>query len=174
MSKEPVIETDRLILRSITLNDAKDCFGWASDKRVNQFMPNPIMTDIRQTIQWIQSTLTDETEWHWAFVLKETNQVIGSGSIGPHAQMKGYWNIGYNLHYDYWHKGYCTEAMKAIMDFAHKKLGIKKFCADHAVDNPRSGKVLEKCGLKFDHYGEYSKFDGSQIFQAKYYKMELE
>lgn len=41
--------------------------------------------------------------------------------------MEGYWGMGYNLHFDYWHKGYCTEAMKAIIDYVHKELGVKKF-----------------------------------------------
>ena len=52
--------------------------------------------------------------------------------------------------------------MKAIIEFVYRKLGIKKICSDHAVDNPRSGKVMEKCGLKFDHYGEYTKLDGGE------------
>ena len=64
--------------------------------------------------------------------------------------------------------------MKAIIEFACRKLGIKKICSDHAVDNPRSGKVMEKCGLKFDHYGEYTKLDGSETFEAKFYIMDLE
>lgn len=132
------------------------------------------LTDISQTIDWIMSTLADEIEWNWAFVLKKENKVIGTGSIGSDSKMIGYWRIWYNLHYDYWHKGYCTEAMKAIIDFTYKKLGVKKICSCHAVDNPRSGKVMEKCGLKFDHYGEYMKLDGSKTFEAKYYKMELE
>ncbi len=174
MYKEPIIETDRLILRPITLDDVEACFSWNSDERVTKYMSYSTYTDISQTIDWIKSTLANENEWYWAFVLKKENKVIGAGSIGPNVQMKNYWGIGYNLHYDYWHKGYCTEAMKAIIDFAHKKLGVKKICSDHAVDNPRSGKVMEKCGLKFDHSGEYTKLDGSQTFKAKFYKMELE
>lgn len=171
MSKEPIIETNRLILRPLTLDDAEACYSWNSDDRVTKYMSYSTYTDIGQTIDWIKSTFIDEDEWIWAFVLKEKNKVIGTGSIGPDAQ--DYWGIGYNLHYDYWHKGYCTEAMKAIIDFAHKELGVNKICSDHAVDNPRSGKVMEKCGLKFDHCGEYTKLDGSQTFKAKFYKIEL-
>lgn len=174
MSKESVIETERLILRPLTLGDAEACFGWNSDERVTKYMSYPTYTDISQTVDWIKSTFTDESEWIWAFVLKEENRVIGTGSIGPSARMKGYWGIGYNLRYDYWHRGYCTEAMRAIIDFAHRELGVNKICSSHAVDNPRSGKVMEKCGLKFYRYGEYSKTDGSQTFKAKFYKMELE
>ena len=174
MPKEPVLETERLILRPPTLDDAEACFSWNSDERVTKFMSYSTITDISGTIDWIQSTLTDEQEWNWVFVLKEENRVIGSGSIGPNAEMKGYWSVGYNLHYDYWHKGYCTEAVRAIIDFAHRELGVTKICSEHAIDNPRSGKVLEKCGLQFFRYGEYTKLDGSQTFQAKFYKMELD
>ncbi len=174
MNKEPIIETDRLILRSLTLDDAEDCYSWNSDERVTKYMSYSTYTDISQTVDWIKSTFANESEWTWAFVLKEENKVIGTGSICQNPQIKDHWVIGYNLHYDYWHKGYCTEAMKAIINFAHKELGVKTICSDHAVDNPRSGKVMEKCGLKFDHYGEYTKLDGSQTFKAKFYKMELE
>ncbi len=172
MSKEPILETERLILRPITLDDAEACFSWNSDERVARYMSYPTYTDIKKTQEWIKSTLTDEIEWNWAFVLKSENRVIGTGGIGPNEFMEGYWGIGYNLHYDYWHCGYCTEAMRAIVDYAHNKLGVNKICSYHAVDNPRSGKVMEKLGLKFHHFGEYTKLDGSETFKTKFYALE--
>lgn len=173
MSKEPILETERLILRPIIIEDAPFVYEWTSDERVTKYMSYPTHTDKCQTEEWIKSTFTDESEWNWAFVLKSENKIIGTGSIGPNAQMKDYWGIGYNFHYDYWHNGYCTEAMKEVIRFAHNKLGVNKICSCHAVGNPRSGKVMEKCGLKFHHYGEYSKIDNSKTFKAKYYTMEL-
>lgn len=172
ISKEPILETERLILRPITLDDTEACFNWCSDERVARYMCYPTHTDIKQTQDWIKSTLVDKHEWNWAFVLKSENRVIGTGGIGPNKIMKGYWGIGYNFHYDYWHKGYCTEAMRAIVDYAHNELGVNKICSDHAVDNPRSGKVMEKLGLRFHHYGEYTKIDGSETFKAKFYTLE--
>ena len=173
MSKEPILETERLILRPITLDDAAACFSWNSDERVAKYMSYPTLTDISQTIDWIKSTLTDEKEYNFAFVLKKENKVIGTGSIGPSSKLEGYWGMGYNLLFDYWHKGYCTEAMKAIIDYVHKELGVNRICSCHAVDNPRSGKVMEKCGLKFDHYDEITKYDNSATFKAKAYVMEI-
>lgn len=81
--------------------------------------------------------------------------------------------IGYNIRYDCWNKGYTTEAMKAVIQFAHHELGVNKICSDHAVGNPASGRVMEKCGLKFHHMGEYSKTDGSAVFKAKYYTLDF-
>ena len=86
---------------------------------------------------WIRSTFADENEWTWAFALNEENKVIGTGSIGPNAQMKGDWGIGYHLRYDDWHKGYCTEAMRAIIGFAHEALGVNRICSYHAVEDLR-------------------------------------
>lgn len=172
--KEPIIETERLILKPIELSDAEAMYEWNSDPRVAKYMSYPCATDIQQTIDFIKGTLTDEKEWNWAFVLKSENKVIGTGGIGPSSEMEGYWGIGYNFHYEYWHKGYCTEAMTAIVDFAHKELGVNEICSIHAVDNPRSGKVMEKLGMTFHHYGQFSKVDGSETFKAKFYTMEIE
>ena len=169
--KEPVLETERLIIRPIELSDAFEIYQWTSDERVTKYMSYPTHTDISQTIDWIKSTLTEEKEYNWAFVLKENDKVIGTGGIGPDNYLEGYWGIGYNLHYDYWHNGYCTEAMKAVIAFAHNELGVNKICSTHAVDNPRSGKVMEKCGLTFHHNGEYSKIDKSITFKSKIYTL---
>ena len=95
MSKEPILETERLILRPITLDDAAACFSWNSDERVAKYMSYPTLTDISQTIDWIKSTLTDEKEYNFAFVLKKENKVIGTGSIGPSSKLEGL--LGYGL-----------------------------------------------------------------------------
>lgn len=172
--KEPVIETERLILRPLTAADAKAVLQWTSDERVTEFMSYSKYDDVNMAIDWINSlTGKEEKEWTWGLVLKENGRLIGTGAIGPDKLVEDYWGIGYNIVYDCWNKGYTTEAMKAIIEFAYTELGVNKVCALHAVDNPASGRVMEKCGLKFDHLSEYSKIDGSQTFKAKLYKMEL-
>ena len=57
MSKEPILETERLILRPITLDDAAACFSWNSDERVAKYMSYPTLTDISQTIEWIKTPI---------------------------------------------------------------------------------------------------------------------
>lgn len=172
--KEPVIETERLILRPLTVADAKAVLEWSSDARVSRFMSYPGYDDINIAIEWLDSLADEKTEWNWGFVLKENGKLIGSGSIGEDKLMEGYWGIGYNIRFDCWNKGYTTEAMQAIISFAHTEFGVNKICSDHAVDNPASGRVMEKCGLRFDHYGEYSKLDNSETFKAKFYTMEID
>lgn len=170
----PVLETERLILRPITPDDADEAFVWLSDEKVNKFMPYNLYTNTDEVLHWINIILPNDNNFHWGFVLKENNLLIGSGSIGPAKNDPNAWGFGYNIRSDYWNKGLTTEATKQMIVFAHKEHGIKEFVADHAIDNPASGRVMEKCGLVFDHYGEYSTFDGKETFKAKFYKMHLD
>lgn len=172
--KEPVIETERLILRPLTVADAAAVLEWAGDKRVSKFMSYTGYNDISTAIEWLSSLHYEKNEWNWGFVLKKNGRLIGSGSIGEDKLMAGYWGIGYNIRHDCWNNGYTTEAMRAIIEFAHTQLGADKICSDHAVDNPASGRVMEKCGLRFHHFGEYAKLDGSETFKAKFYTLEFD
>ena len=172
--KVPILETERFILRPLTVDDAEDVFKWASDERVTKYMIYPTHKNIDVTKAWLKFLQeSKDYDFDWGFVLKESRQLIGSGGVYYKEEKKA-WNFGYNFHYDFWGKGYATEAAKAMIKFAYENFGARDFVSVHAVDNPASGRVMEKCGLKFSHYGEYSKFDGSQTFKAKFYKMHLD
>lgn len=172
--KVPIIETERLILRPLTLDDAEDVFKWAGDERVAKYMIYPCHKNIEVTKDWLKSLQEfKEGNFDWGFVLKESGQLVGSGGVYYKEDEKA-WNFGYNIAFDYWNKGYTTEAAKAMIKYAYENFGARDFISVHAVDNPASGRVMEKCGLKFSHYGEYSKFDGSATFKAKFYKMHMD
>ncbi len=164
------IETERLILRPLTMEDAKDVFDWVGDPVVNRFMPYPVYESIKQVEKWI-STLNDEKN-ELGFCLKDTGKLIGAGSITFDSERNAY-NLGYNINRTFWGKGYATEASKAMIQWAYQELGARDFCANHATANTASGNVIKKCGFQFDHYGHYSRFDGSETFDATFYIMHL-
>ena len=171
------LETDRLILRALTVDDAEAVFIWTGDPEVNCYMSYSLHTDVEMTRQWLRSVEQDcelqaaKENYTFGFMRRSDGLLIGSGGI--RRQEDDTWDFGYNLRRDCWGRGYTTEAVKAIIDFARTQRGAKVFAAHHAVDNPASGRVMEKCGLTFRHYGEYSKFDGSETFPAKFYRLEL-
>ena len=111
--------------------------------------------------------------YDFGFVRREDGLLIGSGGVYPWSDGRT-WTFGYNLRRDCWGQGYATEAARAMLAFAGETLGARVFVAEHAVDNPASGRVMAKCGLVFDHFGEYSKLDGSETFKAKSWRLELE
>lgn len=165
------IETERLILRPMTVEDAEQVFVWCSDPEVNHFMPYPLYTDVEKVREWIASIKEESNEF--GFELKKTGILIGSGSISP-SREEGVYEFGYNLRRDYWGKGYATEAAKAMIAWAHDTLGIKEFSATHALANTASGNVIRKCGLTLYKYTTYEKFDGSRTFEAADYRMRIE
>ena len=77
-----MLETDRLILRRFTIEDASDMFqNWASDPEVTKYLTWPTHTDLDQTedviTRWEDETI-DNDVYQWAIELKEIGQVIGS------------------------------------------------------------------------------------------------
>ncbi len=168
----PTIETDRLILRPITINDADDVFEWTGDERVAEYMIYPCHKNVEVTKMWLKSLDNLENEYTWGFVRKSNNKLIGSGGIRFRAD-ENVWSFGYNLRYDCWGHGYATEASKRMIEYVYSEHNACEFVAEHAVENTASGRVIEKCGLIFEKYSEYSKFDNSRTFKCRKYRMIL-
>ena len=90
------IETQRLILKPITLEDASAVFVWASDPEVNRYMPYPLHKSIEDTRAWIASITPDMLEF--GFYRKDNGQLIGTGGVGKNED--GVHMLGYNLRHD--------------------------------------------------------------------------
>lgn len=168
----PTIETERIILRPLTVDDAKDVFEWTGDKRVAEYMIYPCHKSIEVAKEWLKSLESLENEYTWGFVRKSDGKLIGSGGIRFRADENA-WSFGYNFRYDCWGQGYATEVSKRMIEYVIAEHNACEFVAEHAVDNPASGHVIEKCGLVFDGYSEYSKFDNSRTLKCKKYRMIL-
>lgn len=173
-----VLETERLILRPLTTADAEGEFVWLSDPEVNRFMPYNLYTRLEDVVSWLRHVEECTDEYHFGFERRSDGLLVGAGSIGPHGErnddLPDSWEFGYNLRRDCWNKGYATEATRAMIDFAHRTFGVTDFRASHAVDNPASGRVMEKVGCRFSRLSEYSTFDGTQTFPSKVWTLHLE
>ncbi len=165
------IETERLILRPLTAEDADDVFEWVSDPVVNRFMPYAPYENVGQVKEWISGIKAEEN--HFGFELAATGKVIGSGDVEFDSENNAY-HLGYNLNRAFWGQGYATEAAKALIQWAYKNAGARDFVTCHAAANTVSKKVLQKCGFRFEKYGQYSRFDGSETFDAAFYSLHLD
>ena len=158
------LETNRLLLRPLTLDDAQAVFEWVSDEQVARYMVYNTYENIEQVFDWltsIQNDAEESSEYHFGFVRKSDGKLIGSGSIGPASARDGFWSFGYNFRRDCWGMGYAAEAARAMIQFAHDTLGATKFSSSHVEPNRASGRVMEKCGLHFEKYSQFHKLDGS-------------
>lgn len=159
------------LLRPLEIRDAADVFEWVSDPVVNRYMPYALYQNIGQAEAWIASLREEDNIF--AFCLRDTGKVIGSGDIGYDRERNAY-GLGYNLNRAFWGNGYATEAARGMIRWAYSHLGARDFSANHANANTASEKVILKCGFQFDHYGQYKRFDNSETFDASFYVLHLE
>lgn len=168
-----IIETDRLILRTVTAEDAEAIFKWASDPDVNKFMIYPLHPNAEVTRDWLNSRDTDgEDKFDLGFVLKETGELIGQGGLFYHGDLDA-WSIGYNLRKDYWGRGLVPEAIQAIIDYVDKEKGIRAIVGEFAKENHKSRRVMEKLGMTYWKDGQYTKLDGSATFESCKYRKDF-
>lgn len=173
--KTPVLETERLILRPLTVADAEEVFNnWTSDSVVAKYMRWSVHKTPEVTRQWLaqeEANVDKPTLYDWGFVLKETGELIGSGGLSS-ADGKTF-ELGYNIMRKYWNQGLTTEAAKAIIDFGRRQLGIKKFFACHAKENVASGRVMQKVGFVYYKDGIHTSLDGTRTYEAREYILEI-
>lgn len=138
--------TDRLILRPFNKDDAKAIYtNWTYDKRVSKYCRWYPHKDILETKQYLKMCM--EKEYCFAITLKEKDEPIGCVDV-VNINSAGVPEIGYVLSYNYWGKGIMTEAVAAIIDELFR-CGYDVIIARHDVDNPASGKVMEKVGMTY-------------------------
>lgn len=166
----PALETERLIIRPLTIEDKPAIFKWASDERVSKFMLYSTYKSPDDADGWLESLYSEDGQLDYGFVWKETGELIGSGGLNYHSDSDE-WTLGYNIRYDMWGRGIVTEVCRKIIEYARANYDVKRIVAVFADENPASGHVMEKLGMKFFCDCEYTKFDGSASFKGKKYEI---
>ena len=146
------IETERLILRPFVTEDAEDMFrNWASDPEVTRFLTWPAHknADITRMVlsDWV-SQYPDNGYFNWAIEYKEIGQAIGSIAVVKLREDIGAADMGYCLGRAYWGRGLMPEALRAVMAYLFDTVNVNRIAACHDVNNPKSGRVMEKAGMK--------------------------
>lgn len=170
--KTPILETKRLVLRTMKSADSKEVFlNWTSDPEVAKYMRWNTHENERVTKEWLKTEeeLEDSDEvYNWGIVLRETGQLIGSVGLVWIEEKKMY-ELGYNVMRKYWNQGIATEAAERAVLFALNNLGQTQLYCCHAVDNPASGRVMKKVGFHYCTDGIYYSWDKKKKFKAKEY-----
>ncbi len=153
------IETERLVLRRFDLSDAQAMFdNWAGDAEVTKYLTWPTHSDVSVTRkileEWVPQYSKDDC-YRWAIVLKENGpQPIGSIDVCHWRENGDSPEIGYCMGSRWWHQGIMSEALGAVIDFLFDRVGVERIVARHDVNNPHSGGVMRKCGMKFEEIQE--------------------
>ncbi len=148
-----LIETERLILRQFKAEDNIYMFkNWANDDEVTKFLTwraHKSVEDSTKVISsWVQSYKAPDF-YNWAICLKETGEPIGNIAVVRYSKDLGVPYMGYCIGRAYWHKGITAEALKGVIDFLFNEVNVPSILAAHDVNNPHSGGVMQKAGLRY-------------------------
>ncbi len=160
-----IIETERLLLRTWTPEDAETYFQMNQDPEVIKFLQGPLTRE--QVNDVIRSTNRHQKELGYSLFaaeLKESGQFIGFiglndmdffSKFGAHftPAVEVAWRLGSQ----YWNKGYASEGAKASLDygFSHK-IGLQEIVACTVPGNHRSIRVMERIGMMRDFDGDFA------------------
>jgi len=167
------LETKRLILRRFRLDDAEKVFNnWASDEEVTKYLVWPPHKDINVTKnvreQWIQNYVKNDF-YQWAIELKEINEPVGSISVVKQSDDLKMVHIGYCIGKKWWNKGITSEALSALIKFFFEEVGVNRIESRHDPNNPNSGKVMAKCGMKYEGLLRQADRNNQGIVDTVYY-----
>lgn len=149
-----IFETERLIIRPWTVEDAESLYEYAKDPLVGPIAGWPVHTSVDYSKEIIENVLSaDET---YAVCLKEDNIAIGSIGLIPPAQSHtkaadDELEIGYWIGVPFWGRGLIPEAVRKLQEHAFNDLGIRAMWCGYYEGNEKSKRCQEKCGFVFHH-----------------------
>ena len=148
------LETPRLILRRACIEDAQAMYqNWASNPEVTKFLTWQPHASVEVTQKRLAIWLTEYDKnnyYQWMIVPKSLGQPIGSISVVRQNDDVAEAEIGYCIGKAWWHQGIMTEALTAVTEYLFEEVGMNRVAARHDPNNPHSGGVMRKCGMKYE------------------------
>ena len=144
------IKTERLILREIINDDAKEIFEIFSDEDVAKYDWFELIKDTNTALKFIQhykEEFDSKDEITWGIALKDSNELIGICCLGDFELDARRAEIGYDIKKSEWNKGYATEALKAVVQYGLCNMNLNRIEAFITPGNDASVKVLKKIGF---------------------------
>lgn len=146
----PILETERLTLRTLDLKDAPEVQRLAGAREValnTLTIPHPYPDGAAE--EWIRAHTTEAGMMNFAIVRRTDGVLVGSvGLILKSDHDKA--EIGYWIGVPFWNQGYATEAVAAVIDYGFQELGLQRIYAAHFARNAASGQVLVKNGMRHE------------------------
>ena len=143
----PVLTTERLTLRQLTIDDQQDIFALRSDPEINRFLgrqPSLTIEDAINFINKVNDNVEKGNTYYWAITLTDTQTLVGTICLFDFSGEKNSCEIGYELKTEFQGQGIMKEAALAVIDFVFQTLKCKKIVAFTHYENQSSTNLLLK------------------------------
>jgi [ribosomal protein S5]-alanine N-acetyltransferase len=147
------ILTERLILRPFEASDAPRVAELCADRDIaanTLVIPHPYtLADAQSWLAAHRASFEAGTHGALAITLQDGGELVGCvGLTIERAHDRA--ELGYWIGRAFWNRGYATEASRAAIRHGFVSHGLERIFASHFLRNPASGRVLEKCGMRFE------------------------
>lgn len=152
-SNMPTLETERFLLRKMSMDDTDDMFEYSKQKKVTEFLtwsPHPDKAHTFEYLSYLQNRYKTGDFFDWAIVCKDTNKMIGTCGFTRFFFADNGAEIGYVLNPDYQGKGIATEVVGRIIRYGFENLALERIEGKFMIDNTASRRVMEKNGMIFE------------------------
>jgi ribosomal-protein-alanine N-acetyltransferase len=149
----PTLETDRLILRKMTSDDAEAVFAYASDPEVTHYVSwetHLSIEDSKAFLDLATSKYESGGEPDWGIVYKGDHRFVGTCGIVFWEPYHARAELGYTLSRDYWGRDLMAEAVRAMISFGFKEMNLNRIEARCIAENVASARVMEKAGMLYE------------------------
>jgi RimJ/RimL family protein N-acetyltransferase len=170
--EQPILNTARLVLHRFALADAPDVQRLAGERDIARYtlsIPHPYVDGMAE--QWIGSHEERLASGQGAtFAISLSSGGLLIGAIGLEINQEHHRaELGYWIGKPYWGQGYCTEAARAVVRFAFEDLRLNRVHASHFSNNPASGRVMQKIGMRREaslrqHIHKWGEYEDLEIY----------
>lgn len=169
------LETENLILRPFVLSDAEQVYAnWACDDEVTKYLTwpsHPSVDASRGYMQYCINGYADPTCYQWGIELKSTGALVGNISVTKIEDHIEAVELGWVIGRNWWGQGIMPEAAAKVIEFLFQEVGANRICAAHDVDNPKSGRVMQKVGMKQEGILRQAGRNNQGIVDMAYYSI---
>lgn len=165
--------TKRLVLRKFERADLSALYSILKDEEVNTFLPWFPLQSLEQTEAFYKQHYLPLYEqgrgYAYAVCLKADNVPVGYVHVAPDDSF----DLGYGLKKEFWRRGILTEACRAVVCQA-KEDGVAYLTATHDVNNPRSGAVMRRIGMRYRYTYQELVQPKNQLVTFRLYQLNLD
>ena len=147
-------------------------YNWACDPEVTKYLtwqPHKSVEETTEILQQWEAGYSKNEFYQWAIELNDIEQPIGSISVVSLNEDVQSAELGYCIGKSWWHQGYTTEAVEAVIRFLMAEVGAGRVWSQHDVANPNSGEVMKKAGMDYEGTLRQSLKDNQGIVDSAIY-----
>ncbi|ARV14766.1 GNAT family N-acetyltransferase [Polaribacter sp. SA4-12] len=166
----PVLETERLTLRALNLNDAKSIFGLRTNKEVNEFIDRKTprnLSEARAFIDRISKLTSANKGVFWVLESKSNHQLVGTIGLRNFEDEEDYAELGYEIDPSYQQKGFMSEAFDVVLEYGFNQMELKTIEAFTHKNNTASIALLEKQKFVFEPEIKDEGFENNISYRLK-------